>query len=302
MKTRERNFNEWLDQVDFFVGLTVNDKERATLISKEMKKYIALRFEKNKHVHPITTGFSTQIYRELYRIIGKSDPYRELKILSNNEAAKIIKNLKPRDFRERLLISILGNVIDYGACLEGAYELGNLKRDFERIKKDGLVVDDSELLKKRIQQAKNVFYLVDNSGEVVFDVFMLNYILRYLNRENIYIVGKESPMQNDMTADELKELGFEKFGNIVSTGSNCFGLHEEEVSDEFKELFRNADLVIAKGQAYMEFFSEYNFDNVFNILKVKWPIKFDDFVFNPQDNVIMSSQRYSNQGKEYNWN
>ena len=200
------------------------------------------------------------------------------------------------------MIDDLGNIIDYGACLEGAYELGNLKRDFERIKNDGLVIDDSEFLKKRIQQAQNIFYLVDNSGEVVFDVFMLNYLLKYVNKENIYIVGKESPMQNDMTADELRELGFEKFGNIVSTGSNCFGLHEEEVSDEFKELFKNADLVIAKGQAYMEFFSEYNFDNVINILRVKWPLRFNGFDFKPGDNIVISSTRYNNQGKSYNWN
>ena len=301
MKTKERNWEEWLGQVDFFVRLTVDDEDKARIISNEMKKYITLRFEKNKYVHPASTGFSTQIYRELYRLIGKEDPYRGLKILSNNEAAKIIKNLNPKDFRERLLISILGNIIDYGTCLEGAYDINNLRRDLEDIKNESFVVDYSEFLKKRIHEARNVFYLVDNSGEVVFDVFMLNYILRYISKENLYIVGKSSPMLNDMTADELKELGFEKFGNIISTGSNCFGLHEEEVSKEFKKLFAKADLVIAKGQAYLEFFTEYNFPNVVNVLRVKWPIKFNGFDFSPGDNVVISSTRYKETGKEYNW-
>ena len=172
----------------------------------------------------------------------------------------------------------------------------------EDIKREKLTVDDSEFLEKRIQTAKNIFYLTDNSGEIVFDVFMLNYLLKYLNKDNIYIVGKESPMQNDMTAEELRELGLEKFGNIVSTGSNCFGLHEEEVSAEFKELFKKADLVIAKGQAYMEFFGEYNFSNIINVLRVKWPLKFKGFDFKPGDNIVMSSQRYNGKGKEYNWN
>lgn len=301
MKTKDRSLEEWLDQIDFFVRLTINDEEKARIISKEMKKYITLRFEKNKYIPHIITEFSTQIYRELYKLIGKDDPYKELKILSNNEAAKIIKNLNPKDFRERLLISILGNIIDYGACLQGAYDINNLRRDLDNIKKENLVVDDGELLKKRIQEAKNIFYLVDNSGEVVFDVFMLNYILRYLNKENVYIVGKENPMQNDMTVKELRELGFEKFGNIVSTGSDGFGLHEEEVSKDFKDLFSGADLVIAKGQAYMEFFSEYNFPNIINVLRVKWPLKFNEFSFKPGDNVVISSQRYKDKGKPYNW-
>ncbi len=302
MKTSDRSLNDWLNQIDFFVGLTAKDEARAKLISAEMKKYITLRFERNKYIPPIITEFSTQIYRELYRLVGNNDPYRELKINSNNEAAKIIKNLHPRNFRERLLISILGNIIDYGACLKGAYDTSNLEKDLEDIKREKLTVDDSEFLEKRIQTAKNIFYLTDNSGEIVFDVFMLNYLLKYLNKDNIYIVGKESPMQNDMTAEELRELGLEKFGNIVSTGSNCFGLHEEEVSAEFKELFKKADLVIAKGQAYMEFFGEYNFSNIINVLRVKWPLKFKGFDFKPGDNIVMSSQRYNGKGKEYNWN
>ena len=107
-------------------------------------------------------------------------------------------------------------------------------------------------------------------------------------------------MLNDVTVADLKELGFDKYGHIVSTGSNCLGLHYEDVSDECKKHLKEADLIIAKGQAYLEFFTEYNFSNVINILMVKYPIINPAFGILPSGyNVIMSSERYAQFGKNY---
>lgn len=301
MKTLDRNWKEYLGQVDLFIELADINKEKSRLISKEMKRFITVKFEKKKWIHPISTGFSTHIYRELYRLINKKDPYKKLKEKSNEEAVKIIKKIKPKSFSEIVLCTILGNIIDYGACLEGVYNIGRLKNDFEKIKKERLSIDDTEVLKKKIEKAKNVLYLVDNSGEIIFDSFMFAYILRYVPKENLFIGAKEKPMLNDMTAKELKELGFEKYGTIISTGSDCFGLHEEEVSKKFKKILKNADLIIAKGQAYMEFFGEYNFRNVFNILRVKYPIVWNNFRLELGQNVVMSSERYADNGKKYGW-
>lgn len=300
MKTVERNWREWIDQIDFFVKLMSNGPN-SEILSKEMKKHLTVIFERNKWAHPISTGFSTQLYRELYRIIGKRDPYKNLKELSNREAKKIVRGLSPKTFKDILLVSILGNIIDYGSCIGGGYNIKNLCKDFENLKNEKLAIDDSELLKKRIEVSKNVFYLVDNSGEIIFDTFMLDYLSSYLNKKNIYIVGKGKPMQNDITAKELEQLGFSRYGNIVSTGSDCFGLHEEEVSKNFRRIFKKAGLIIAKGQAYMEFFGEYNFKNLFNVLKVKWPIRFGRFYLKNGQNIVMCSERYAELGKIYDY-
>ena len=302
MKTKDRPLASHASILNSFLDYAEVSADEKEILRRELKNYIENRVLKQKWCHPLITKFHTDFYRALYRLVEKKDPYKELKERSNQKAQQIIEKINLRDIHDIIKLTIIGNKIDFGACINGLYDLEQLDNDVKLISQEKLSIDDTEELIKKIQDARNVFYLFDNNGELIFDKLLLDYIQKYVNNENIFLVAKESPMLNDVIVDDLKNNGFQKYGKITSTGSNCFGIHEEDVSYEFKQLFKKADLIIAKGQAYFEFFSEYNFSNIFNILHVKQEIKGDNIpLLTPGMNIVISSKKYAGNGLDYKW-
>jgi len=55
---------------------------------------------------------------------------------------------------------------------------------------------------------------------------------------------------------DAKRAGIDKVAEIVSSGSAVPGTIVSKCSDEFKELFRNADIVLSKGQGNYEGLSD----------------------------------------------
>ena len=300
MKTKDRDIQSFIHIVDSFIDQSSLEKNKAELIKKELKKYISVRFERKKWVHPEITKFCTDWYREFYRMIDGEDPYKELKEKSNEKALEIIKNLKINSLEEAVAAWIIGNKIDYGATLIQKVDLNSLEKEFSNLSNFSYSINDMQRLKEKINDAKTILFLADNNGEIIFDSFLLQMLKEKVGKENLFIMGKETPMLNDVTVQDLKELHFEKYGTIISTGSNCFGLHTEDVSEECKDLLENVDLVLAKGQAYFEFFTEYNFPNIINLLRVKYPIVGSERgIINSGENIIICSERYAKFGKKY---
>jgi uncharacterized protein with ATP-grasp and redox domains len=301
MKTIDRDFQTYITIIDKFIGISSLDKEKAELIKSELKTYLNVRLKKNKWFPIDITKFSTDWYREFYRMVDGEDPYKAIKQKSNGLAQQIVANLSVDSFEEAIAAGIIGNNIDYGAEVHGKqYNLENIDKDIRMIKKLPLHVDETEIFKQKLQKAKKIVFLADNNGEAVFDKYLLDYLSKQVGKSNLYIFGKSGPMLNDVTIEDLEEIGVSQYGQIVSTGSNCFGLHKEEVSEECVRLLKEADLIVAKGQAYMEFFTEYNFTNVIHLLAVKYPIVGLAFGTLYQGyNIVMSSERYAHLGKNY---
>jgi damage-control phosphatase, subfamily I len=300
MKTADRDIQSFIAIVDSFIDQATLEPKQAEIIKKELKTYISVRLNKGKWVHPEITKFCTDWYREFYRMVDNKDPYKELKELSNRVAQQVLDLVQPKSLQESIAAGVVGNKIDYGACLVGQYNLNQLKEDCSALNKVPFHIDETAIFTNKLKNAKRVLYLVDNCGEVIFDTLLIKAIAKQVGKENMYIMGKESPMLNDVTIQDLKDLNFKQYGNIVSSGSDCFGLHAEDVSDECIEQLQAADLIIAKGQAYLEFFTEYSFRKVINILTVKYPIINPAFGTLPNGyNVVMSSERYAHFGKDY---
>jgi len=302
MKTRDRPMESHTAVISSFLDFAKVPQDKKALIEKELKRYMEIRINRGEWCHPFITKFHTDWYREFYSLVDGMDPYKELKDNSNIQAKELLENLKTTDIKEAVLLSIIGNRIDFGACMDSIYDLAQMEHDIKNLQNETLFIDDTAELVQRIKKAKTVFYLYDNNGEMIFDTLVLEFINKFVDRNKVFLVAKETPMLNDVTVADLKEHGMEKYGQILSMGTNCFGLHEEDVSKEFKEQFRKADLIIAKGQAYMEFFAEYNFDNVINVLRVKQKIVGDNIpTLTPGMNVVMSSKRYAGHGVDFVW-
>ncbi len=213
---------------------------------------------------------ASQIYRAIAKITGCEDPYQRLKTASNTQALKIVPALRNEidasasQLTAAMRFAIAGNCIDYGA-FASIDVLGALGKS----RTSPFVVDHSDLFRDRIATLMNgamVLYLADNSGEVVYDSLLIEYLFR--QGFAITIAVKDGPIINDALLEDALVAGLDRFGRIISNGSRCPGTVLDQCSVEFRQIFTSADLVISKGQGNFESLSEVDRE-IFFLLMLK---------------------------------
>ena len=265
MKTHPRCAPCLLSRVQFEAELSTKDvalQKKAIQAGIEvLKKYMADGAP--------ATHLSTKIHREAYRVLGDIDPYIGKKEQSNVAAKKLLPFARDfvaqRDpFRRAVLASIIGNSFDFGVLgFDADKEIARetIIRQFEH----GLDVDDTDRMKMML---RNVVYLADNCGEIIFDTLLFEQIKKLGGRVTLVVRG--APILNDVTMAEVKELGIDKMvDGMLTTGSNAIGVCLQEAPPELVEALRNASLVISKGMANYETMSEYDFRPIAYLLKTK---------------------------------
>jgi len=115
------------------------------------------------------------------------------------------------------------------------------------LQEKGITLNHAVLL-ERLAGAGRVLYVLDNAGEVMFDEL----VLKRLDGVELMIVARSSPILNDVTVTEVENLGLGQYGRVIGTGSRFLGVDFGTVSDEFRDAYGAADVVIAKGHANFE--------------------------------------------------
>ncbi|GAB6135995.1 damage-control phosphatase [Thermococcus prieurii] len=205
------------------------------------------------------------LFLDLYEFIGNEDPFREYKRVSNEIAKELAGHFENSDLKTALKLAIAGNVVDFSV----GYDPKRLEEDIRRVLDESLLIDHSEELFERLKRAGTLLYLVDNCGEIYFDRLFIEKLREEFPDLKIIVTGKDGPIINDATVEDLLEAGFGEIVEVISTGSRLPGTPLDYVSEEFLEVFRSADVVIAKGQANFETLSELNDSRVFFLLKAK---------------------------------
>jgi len=204
------------------------------------------------------------VYRELSKITGIVDPYREIKKQNIQEALALYPELKEivRNSENPLLtavrIAIAGNVIDLG--IDKAFDI---VKEVKKVLTQDFSVFDYEKFEFELEKAETILYLGDNSGESVFDKILIE----ELGKKVIYAV-REKPIINDVTYQEAIESGLDQVAEIISSGSTAAGTILSLCNPEFIELFNTTDMIISKGQGNYEGLSESS-RSVFFLLKAK---------------------------------
>jgi uncharacterized protein with ATP-grasp and redox domains len=211
--------------------------------------------------------FGSEVFLGVYRTIGNDDPFKEYKELSNRLAEKVVEDLKKEeiDLRKALKLAIIGNVVDFAV----GYSPEKIEEDVKAMLGKELYIDDSKELFEALKTAKILLYITDNCGEIYFDRLFLEKLEEAFPHLEVYIAGKEWPMINDATVEDLKKAGFDELGEIISTGTRIVGVPLDRVVDEFREVFEEADVIIAKGQGNYETLSEMKDGRIFYLLKAK---------------------------------
>lgn len=202
------------------------------------------------------------LHRRIKKYCQNPDPYRPLKEKEIELARRMAQALRPYypdTFEDLLLFSLLGNAIDFFRPPE----------EVEEAFKEGvnLSIDHRPQLSQMLSRTRKLLFLTDNAGEVFFDLPLLSW-LKKQGIEVFYAV-KPVPIQNDLSLADLEGLGLEIPAQVVSTGAEMVGLSLSEASPEFRELFDEADLILAKGMGHYETLSDLNRSNLGFLLCAK---------------------------------
>lgn len=241
----------FLRQAKEALDLSTDDEALKMQIMEDVFKFLSNNFK------PDTNSNSTgsAMHKMIKQKTGCTDPYYNEKIEGNEIALKYLPDVKrileeDDSLENYVKISIIGNILDFGAF--------TLDDDIESViktslKKD-LAVKDIEEFENSLEMHDKVLYLVDNTGEIVFDKLLLAKIKEY--DVDITIAVKSEPILNDACMKEALDAGLDEFGEIVEIGCGTVGYVDSEISDEFREIFEEHKFIISKGMGNYEGLTE----------------------------------------------
>ena len=236
-------------------------------------EHVSPNISKRIH-HPLwlcPSYIGTKRDRFLQNILQIEDTYEQekknLKTRTKQLWNMIQKKTNMNDLKEKLKLALAiattANIIEYDLLSQNSnFDSETLEKIIDNAEWDAISIDLLPSLISEIFEAKSILYLTDNVGEVVFDAYVMD-ILLHLDLK-ITVAGKSKPILNDATLVDLQDLWTElntgKSPLIRSIGTNSVGLLLDEISDEFQEIMRRSDLIIAKGMGYFETLPEYDWN------------------------------------------
>lgn len=212
-----------------------------------------------------------QIHRLIRELAEVDDPYHGVKQRFNDMALKLYAKMRnfiiasgdPLETAVRLAIA--GNIIDFG--VKSQLQETELEEMINQCLSSEFSGGQMGAFRKAIQEAEDILYLADNAGEIVFD----RLLIEQLPVEKVTVAVKGSPIINDATMEDAVHAGLPQIVDVIDNGSDAPGTILQSCSQDFRNHFDKADLVIAKGQGNYETLSDVD-KNIFFVLKAKCPV------------------------------
>ena len=215
-------------------------------------------------------AMARNIHAAVRAITGVDDPYLEIKDRSTAFALELLPRLLEAvdahadRFEALVRLAIAGNIIDFGAQRD--FDLEGARDVVLKAMEAPVDLDALRQLRREMDKAESVLYLLDNCGEAVFDKLLIE-----LHRGKVVAAVRGGPILNDVTRREAALSGISALVEVVDTGDRAPGVLLEHCSPEFQRRFARAGLVVAKGQGNYETLSGTG-KPIFFLLKVKCPV------------------------------
>jgi uncharacterized protein with ATP-grasp and redox domains len=240
----------------------------------EVLKAVIEFFSREFHEGAVSAILGTKRDRIIRQMTNCADPYKNHKIQSNRIALELVQTLEDtinsqtdpyERFRYAVLATIVGNILEFDIVehtvnLENSMFLQNLITKAEQ----ELAIDHIRQIYELALATKEVLFLTDNAGEIVFDKLLIVELLDLGIKVAVAVKG--SPALNDALMEDAEVAGLVQLSKtnprleIITTESDHIGLLVNEISGSFQEYFENAQLIIAKGMGYYETLTESSLD------------------------------------------
>lgn len=191
-----------------------------------------------------------QVMGKIIETFQNPDPFKLLKAEQNKKGLELYPHLQQliQESTDPLFtavqLAIQGNFIDL--------MVSDRSTDVEKALGQELQhpIDEKSFLsfRDKLKKARLLVYLGDNSGEIVFDRILIETIQSFVDLEVIFVV-RSFPSLNDVTLKEAEQVGMDQVARVIPNGLEAPvpGTILYRCSSEFRELFRNSDLIISKG-------------------------------------------------------
>jgi len=234
-------------------------------------------------------ALAREMHSMIRKVLNNPDPYKNIKEVSNAKILDLYQEISqmvtkaddPVDMALRLAVA--GNVIDFGAQHQFS-----IRETIKRVIQAKLAIDDSSKLKEDLDSSNTVLYIADNCGEIVFDKLFIETI----KHRNLYFAVRGAPIINDATMEDAKTIKIHHLAKVLTTGDDAPGVIWERCSHEFRHLFKEADVIISKGQGNLEGLLERN-QNIYFLLVVKCDLVAEHLGVSTGDFVVKRSEYFN---------
>lgn len=239
-----------------------------------------------------TPVFIGSLHRMVREISGNSDPYRDAKQRLNTAALdhyprfKSIVENSDDPLESAVRMAIAGNIIDF--VVNARADQTDLALVVGRALNSPLVNGVMDEFRQAVHDAETILYLGDNAGEIVLDKLLIEQI----SADKVTYVVKGGPVVNDITMEDARFTGMTELVEVADNGSDMAGTVLEYCSDDFRQRFEEADLVISKGQGNYESLSEVDKD-IFFLLQTKCHVLTLDLGIQAGSMVLKRSRQHS---------
>lgn len=265
---------------------TDNLKMQEEIIRRSLKELGELDFNET------APEISFRMHQHAKNITGITDPYAKLKEQYNEIARSIYDRINEEKWLDKAgdrfdmacRLAIAGNIIDFSVGLKLEHS-DVIKSVEDSIRKDIFGVGTAAL-KEATDKADKIMYIADNSGEIIFDKFLL----KNLPLHKVTYVVKGGPIVNDATMEDAISTGVADMVRVIDNGHNAQGTILKACSDKFRSEFKEADLIISKGQANFETLNEIEDKKVFFLMRAKCISVASAIGCNRMDYVLTSNQ------------
>ncbi len=213
-------------------------------------------------------ALSLVVYETVQQVSGIADPYREAKRAQNEMALEIEDEMRTlvRESDQPLIaalhISAAGNIIDLGTM--HTHEI-NVRETIDEVMHRRFAIDHSATFLESLKGCKDLLFLLDNAGEIVFDKILIEELLKHTS---VTAVVKAGPIINDAMMEDAEKVGLTQLCEVIDNGGAFVGSPLDLVPERFLERMRRADVIIGKGQGNYETIDVFEGD-VFLILRAK---------------------------------
>ena len=218
---------------------------------------------------------ATHVHRTVYEKLGNNDPYRKLKEKSNEVALSLLPKVErvidetEDPLKAAMVCSIIGNILDFG-IKGGSGSPEDLFKVFDKYFSEGLGYDDYGKLHSILLNSKKVVLVTDNCGEIVFDKVLCRELKRFNPGTHLTLVVRGAPVLSDATIEDAERLGFnEVVDEVQTTGGFAVGFDVHSIPERLKKTLEEADVIVCKGMANYEVFSETSYKPVAYLLRTK---------------------------------
>ena len=260
-----------LKRILFETELSTPDKKRRTEALRTACKLLSESYDPSK----CSATIATQVHQAVYSALGDNDPYATLKQTSTTVVRGLLPEVKALIARSKdplrasMVCAIIGNVLDFGIEGSGIHPR-MLEEVFDKLYAEDLGHDDYPLLRKHLAKARRLVLCTDNCGEIIFDKVMCSELKKFNPDLHITAIVKGVPVLSDATLVDAEAIKFdEAVEDIFTTGCFCVGVDFSHLPPEAKAALTDADVIMCKGMANYESFSETSYKPVAYLLRTK---------------------------------